>query len=54
MGKDWMSLIVIGLLLYLVLGRRQPAQVNNEETWVWTDWQKNKRSITVHRDVQST
>lgn len=52
-GKNWVGLVIIGLVVWLLLRQRQPTQVNNEETWSWTDWLGNQRSITVHRDVRS-
>ena len=59
MKTEHLLLLGLGVLLFMLL-RRQPAalqqgqRVQNAETWEWVDAEGNKRSMTVHRDVQST
>lgn len=53
MEKNMGGYLIVGLLLWLLLRRQPEVQVSNEETWTWTDWQGNKRTITVHRKVKN-
>ena len=54
MGKNWGFLIAIGILLFLLMRKDQPAiqTAHNKETWNWTDFRGNKREIMVSREVE--
>ena len=57
MKTEHLLLLGLGILLFMLLRKQGVAacqRVQNAETWEWVDAEGNKRSMTVHRDVQST
>lgn len=50
MDNKWMMvlLVLMGLLYF------RGQQTQNEETWEWTDYKGQSRSITVHRNVRTS
>ena len=45
----------VGIIVCALVSRALPAvatELQNEETWQWTDYKGNQRSIIVHRNVQ--
>ena len=47
-SKLLIALLILAGLLYF-----RGQKVENEETWEWTDYRGQKRSITVHRNVRA-
>ena len=51
MGKNWVGLVILGLVVWLILRQRQPQTSTNEEIMTWTDYRGHEYRIEVHRDV---
>ena len=54
MKNDVVLLVLAFLAFWLLTKNNTQQQITNEESWTWTDYKGQERSIVVNRHVSAT